>query len=373
MAGRREIAFVCVLVLLMIRGAAAMPVDIVFCMDLSGSTNGLLDNLKTKFWDVSNEISMYSPPAQLRVGVVAYSRPKYGKENYYIKIISDLTGDLDRVENELLSIKTITEQGKQYVGPALLKCVEELSWSKDKNALKVIFIVGNGLVNLGGNEYMTACEKAVAKKIIVNSVFCKTYVNMEEIMQWKKIADLGRGTYYEIDINRKPVLIPSDFDNAGLENLNTALNNTYLYYGPEGKSRGALQVELDNKMKEMHFLYFLSRATAKASANYQGKNKAWDLVDLSNETRINFSNIDRNLLPDSLHAASDDDLKKAVDMKWSERRKIIESMKIIGLKRIQAVKEKKAEIGVSESNTFTGMVIECMEKLAKGPGVKTGN
>lgn len=36
------------------------PVDVVFTLDLSGSTNGLIDDVRDKIWDMNNELSRLS-------------------------------------------------------------------------------------------------------------------------------------------------------------------------------------------------------------------------------------------------------------------------------------------------------------------------
>ena len=351
----------------------AVPIDIVLCMDLSGSTNGLIENLRERIWDIANEINAYSPAASLRIGIVAYSRPQYKKENYYVRVIADLTDDIDFVQNELFTIKTTTEQGSQYVGPAIYVSVSNMSWSKQKNAFKVLFIVGNGIVNLSGNDYIQACEKAVSKKIILNPVFCKTYMNVKEILQWRNLAELGKGEYYEIDINKKTFVIPTIYDVDYLRELNFQFNKTYVYYGLEGKKRFGIQEDLDNKATAINEMSFQSRLVTKVSRFYQETNFAWDLVDLANRQQVDWSAIDRATLPENLQKMNDDELKKYVDGKWSERRQIIGTIRILCAKRTEIVKEKKRELKLSEGNTLGNVVIESMNKIAPEKGFKVGN
>ena len=347
-----------------------IPVDIVICMDLSGSTNGLIENLRERIWDIANEVNKYTPAANLRIGVVAYSRPSYGKENYYVKVIADLTNDFDFIENELFAIKTITEQGDQYVGQAINTCVKNLNWSKENEALKILFMVGNGTVNRGGNEYILACEKAVAKGIIINAVFCKMYTNLNEIMQWREIAQLGKGEYYENNINKKTFAIPTIYDTDYLRELNFLFNKTYIYYGAKGKERFKIQEDLDNKTKAINEMVFQSRLITKISKYYQENNYTWDLVDLANRQKIDYSTIDRTLLTDSLQQMNDEQLKKFVDSKWSERRQVMGTIKILSTKRMEYIKDKREELRINEGSTLSGVVIEALSKLAPARGFK---
>src|SRR6266513_211687 len=74
------------------------PIDIVFCIDLSGSTNGIIEHLRNHLWHFVHELEQLEPQANFRFGFMGYSRPSFGKDNFYVKVIRDLSYD-----NELLS------------------------------------------------------------------------------------------------------------------------------------------------------------------------------------------------------------------------------------------------------------------------------
>ena len=139
---------------------AGRPLDIVFCLDLSGSTNGLLTDVRDNLWLISNEIDQMNPRPALRIGVVGFSRPSFGKNNAYVKMLSDLTDDLDHVAAELYKLKPCIEKGDQIVSAALNTAIADASWSKDEQATKLIFVVGNGMVTANGYEYVKSCESA---------------------------------------------------------------------------------------------------------------------------------------------------------------------------------------------------------------------
>lgn len=71
------------------------PLDIVFCLDLSGSTNGLVDDVREELWTIINQVHAFDPAPELRIGIIGFSRPSFGKENAYVKVLSDLTTDFD--------------------------------------------------------------------------------------------------------------------------------------------------------------------------------------------------------------------------------------------------------------------------------------
>src|SRR5690349_18329365 len=106
------------------------PVDIVFCLDLSGSTNGLIDRMRNHIWDYVNLLQGTIPRADFRFGFIGYARPSFGKENYYVKVISDLTHDIEGLTHELLKLRTQIEKGDQFVGAAIKTCAENISWNE---------------------------------------------------------------------------------------------------------------------------------------------------------------------------------------------------------------------------------------------------
>ena len=50
-------------------------IDLVVCLDVSGSMNGLIDSAKIKLWDVVNELARVKPTPNLRVALYSYGSP----------------------------------------------------------------------------------------------------------------------------------------------------------------------------------------------------------------------------------------------------------------------------------------------------------
>ena len=266
------------------------------------------------------------------------------------------------------------------MGQALSVAMRDISWSKEPAALKMLFIVGNGVINLGGDEYIRACEKAVGMGVMVNAVYCKTYTNIREIVQWKEIAEIGKGDYYEIDINKKTFSFVTPYDVDVMNELNFLLGRTYVYYGAQGMGRFKIQKNLDSMTAAINDMTFQERLVTKSSKYYQGKNYSWDLVDYFNKQKrifrspkTDFSKLNRSTLPYNLQTRSDNDLKKYIDEKLAERLQIIETMKMLGLKRKNIVKEKKKTLKIAEGNTLGQVVIDALTKAAPDKGFVIGN
>jgi hypothetical protein len=177
--------------------------DIVFCLDLSGSTNGLIEDFRENLWYISNQLLAMEPSPVLRIGVVGFSRPSFGKNNAYIKILSDITDDLDAVAASVYRLRSTVEKGDQYVVPALETCVRDLNWSPSSNAVKMIFLVGNGMAVINARSYEKVCMEASKNRIIIESLYVLSNGNMiKELPAWRRIAALAGGRQTELTIHK---------------------------------------------------------------------------------------------------------------------------------------------------------------------------
>ena len=86
------------------KDARQHPLDIVFCIDLSGSTNGLIDDVREQLWMIINQAHELEPVPDLRIGIIGFSRPSFGKEKAYVKVLANLTNDFDSLAFELFRV-----------------------------------------------------------------------------------------------------------------------------------------------------------------------------------------------------------------------------------------------------------------------------
>ena len=54
---------------------ARRPVDLVICLDTSGSMEQLIDSVRGRIWDIVTELSFLQPTPHLRVGLLTYGTP----------------------------------------------------------------------------------------------------------------------------------------------------------------------------------------------------------------------------------------------------------------------------------------------------------
>ncbi len=320
---------VLLLILLSIPGGSRQSVkdiDLVFCIDMSGSTNGLLPDFRARMWEVVNGISRMRPFPRLRIGLVGFSRPSFGKANSYVKVLCEFTDDYDKISYSLGQLKPSVEKGDQYVGAAL-EAAYKMNWTDDPAALRVICLMGNGSVSTGGFIWRNTCENLLKKNIVVNSIYCfqQRIVN-KEIAGWKSIADLTGGDFSTCRIGSASAG-KARVELKTLTGLNNRFNKTYIYAGSEGKLRMESLLDADLASMQHGGNYFYSRLLYKISEHYQSGQSGWDLVNFVKSSGLNFSSLDRTFFPDSIKNMEDPTLSKVVLAKKDERARVISEIR----------------------------------------------
>lgn len=332
------------------------PVDVVFCMDLSGSTNGLIDDLRDRLWDIILQFQSFKPAPRLRIGFVAYSRPSFGKTTGYSKIISPLSDDFDQLAFDLFNIRPYIEKGDQMVGSALQLSVRGMNWNKEPGVVKIIFLVGNGGVQFGPVDFRAACDEAAIKQMIVFPVFCTKSNKAREITGWLEMARLGQTELLEIYIHKKDDIQPVCKDMPALKAANDKLNRSFVYYGEEGFNKLKLLKGADSHALLGGALSFESRVFYKIK-NMQSLDQ-WDLVDYMKQ-HGGLPVFDHGTLADTLSMIPDDNLKRTVmSAKDMRLRAFSELQHLLPLDRQQQIKKQRIEKNLEKSESLELVVVK---------------
>ncbi|MGE5795791.1 MAG: vWA domain-containing protein, partial [Ignavibacteria bacterium] len=272
-------------------------VQIALLLDTSNSMDGLIDQAKTQLWKIVNEMSRSKRDGKnIKLNVALY---EYGNDNLssgegFIRLVSPLTDDLDRISEELFKLKT--NGGSEYCGTVIADAVKDLKWTKDNNQLKIIFIAGNEPFNQGNADYKKSCREAIAKGIIVNTIYCGNYEEGKGTY-WQDGADLADGKYMNIDQNQGISFIETPYDNE-LASLGEQLNHTYIGYGISGKDYKKRQAEQDINAANLSPSILAERTVTKSGSQY--RNDSWDLVDAEKEGKVKVSEIPAEQLPEEM-------------------------------------------------------------------------
>lgn len=346
-------------------------IDIVFCLDLSGTTNGLLESVRENMWEIVHVLDKYEPKANIRIGLVVHGRPSFGKEDGYAKILINLTHDLDFLGTQLFSRSFYLEKGNPNPKRALELSLNQIDWSDDDRAVKLLYVIGNRDLNF---DYSELSSIAREKRIQINTIYFKKYSKATELQQWLQFADANGGVLIMSDgAYRKPSNYP-EYKSRELDALNKKLNDTYVYYAPGAEERKKMQTDLDDDAVKSSQNLFQTRVLAKASSLYQGKNFFWDLVDLTYSNDFDFKKIFTDNLPETFKAYNSEELKNAILKIRSEREAVISEIKAFGYKREQYITDKKAELNIKDETNVGIVLMNAINKDISANGFhKTGS
>jgi len=345
------------------------PIDIVLVIDISGSTGGILSSVRGKFWEIQNELARLEPAPNYRIGIVCMGRPSFKKENNYVQVISDLTSDIDAAAYPFFQIKDVTAPGNYFMGDALDVAVNDMDWSKDPNAIKLIFVAGNGKPSAGPG-FKKPIKDAQEDGIVVHSLYFFTYSNKKEQVEWKAMATTTGGAFNIIGLKEPAVVLEKSYDGAMLREANHMINTTYVYYGQNGLNRYEMQADLDEDAELQGENQVEARTFFKATSLYQGHNSSWDLVDLKS-TGGDILKQSTKHMDTRLNELSNRDFEMHVAEAGYERKEYISIIKMLSTQREQFLKEKREKLeNYRFGKTFFGVVNRTIVETTEKHGYK---
>ena len=336
-------------------------IQIALLLDTSNSMDGLINQAKSQLWKIVNEMAeseVDGETPELEIALYEYGNDNLSMREGYIRQVTPFTTDLDKISEKLFALTT--NGGSEFCGQVIDVSLKQLEWSESDTDLKMIFIAGNEPFDQGEVDYRKSCTAAASKDITVNTIFCGDYQLGIETL-WKDGADLGKGSYMNIDSDKKEVYIPSPYDNAIIQ-LNKQLNDTYVAYGSSGSKMKARQEAQDKNAMSMSRQAYLNRAASKGSKMYRNTN--WDLVDAFQNNPSIINKLTDQQLPEELQGKSKKEKEEYLNNKLNERKKIQEQIKILKGKRDKYVSEKRKEIAQGNSKTLDDAMIESVKKQA---------
>lgn len=339
-------------------------VEVVFCLDTTGSMGGLIDGAKAKIWSICNQIAGGKPTPDLKVGLVAYR----DKGDDYITRVTDLTADLDAIHAEL---KKFTADGggdlPEHVNQALDDAVNKIKWSDDKKVMKIIFLVGDAPPHMDYTDdvkYPVTCKKAVEKGIIINTIQCGT--DRDCTVAWKDIAAKSEGSYAAIPQTGGVVAIPTPFDKR-LAEINAALTRTVVLAGSERERRAG-----ESKLADARALSAPAAADRAGFGGKSGKAAGGGKGDLVEEA-VKDGKVDAKKLAEVKEADLPDELKNLktekerteyLQKKAEERAKLNKEAIDLDKKRADFIAAELKKKG-KDKDSFDGNVLDMLRKQAK--------
>lgn len=349
--------------------AEAPLVQIALLLDTSNSMDGLINQAKAHLWKIVNEFALARKDGvqpNLHVALFEYGNSRLPAASGYIRLVTPLTDNLDKVSESLFALTT--KGGDEYCGQVIQEAVKLLEWSQDDQQVRCIFIAGNEPFDQGDIDYKKACSEAIKRGITVNTIFCGTEAEGLKT-HWKDGALLADGSFVSIDQNASVAAIPTPQD-AELAKLNTKINALFLPYGKvaQQRERLSLQEKQDAAVGGFGGGALANRAAAKASGLYAQSN--WDLVTAIAQKKVKLEDIPEEELPQVLRDLPADKRLAYVKEKAAERTALEAEIQALCAKRDAYLAEERAKAGAAAAPTLEKAVVDVVRKQAEAKNFK---
>lgn len=343
---------------------ADQKIQVAILLDTSSSMDGLIDQAKSRLWNIVNTLTTLryqGKKPSIEISLYEYGNDGLSAENGYIRQVTPLSSDLDLLSEKLFALRT--NGGSEYCGQVIQVSTDELKWSKDSKSMKLIYIAGNETFVQGKVNYIEAISEAVKQGIYVNTIHCgDDYAGING--KWKDGAEKGKGEYFFIDHNQKIRYIPTPYD-VRIDECNTRLNQTYIYYGAQGAVMKERQVQQDVMAEGVSMENKVTRTAAKA--NYSYSNASWDLVDALDQKDMDWKNLDKSTLPEKYRNLSNEALKKEVEKLQAERKLIQKEILELNQEREKFIQSELAKSGDQETD-LGAAITQAVLKFANQKG-----
>lgn len=339
-------------------------VEVVFCLDTTGSMGGLIDAAKRKIWAISNQIATGKPTPRLKVGLIGYR----DRGDEYVTKRFDLTDDLDDIHTQLMQFRAGGGgDTPESVNQALHEAVAKMSWTEGKN-LKIIFLVGDAPPKdyPGDVKYPEICQMAVKKNIIINTVQCG---NMGETKTaWEKICHLAEGSFVQIDQQGGPIVVVATPFDDDLAKINGELSKTTVVFGaPKQQQAGEAQIRRNLE---------LSKEVAADRASFyanSGRGASYDLLENIKNKTVKLEELKKEELPVELRDKTLDQQRTYLSNLDKQRNELNQRARELDQKRNAFIAQKQAEDAKNSGrDSFDNQVLQMLRRQASRNNIEYG-
>ena len=341
--------------------------EVCFVIDTTGSMGGLIEGAKQKIWSIANDMISAKPTPELRLGLVAYR----DRGDEYVTKTFDLTNDIDAIYGQLQSFKAAGGGDEpESVNEAIQEAVRKLSWSQDRQVLKIIFLVGDAPPHMDyadGPKYPQVCQEAMKKDLIINTVQCGSIGATAPF--WKEIAQLSEGSYAAIAQSGNMVAIATPMDKE-LSELNRQLGATLIGYGGERARRMVATKQLAAEAAPASVSADRLAFNARSGVAVQGEG---ELLDGLNSGKVKLESVEKDKLPADLQKLDSAELKMEIGKKQKERAAVQAQIQKLSQERedyLAAERVRKAADGKGDS--FDEKVAASIRAQAARKGIEYG-
>ncbi|MFP6872672.1 MAG: vWA domain-containing protein [Verrucomicrobiales bacterium] len=346
---------------------ARQQVEVCFVLDTTGSMSGLIAGAKAKIWSIANDLTNADPSPRLKIGLVGYR----DRGDNYVTRKFPLTDDLDAVYENLMKFQA---QGggdsPESVNQGLSEAVNDIKWSEKKDALKIIFLVGDCPPHMDYQDdvkYPETCKLAVKNDIIINSIQCGN--NTETRTIWKQIAHLSEGSFAAIEQGGGMAAIATPVDSRIAE-LTREINGTVIAFGNDkeqalAQSKISLASSASPAATAARQAYFSKNLGGKAISGRE------DLISEVADGNVDLDEVQIEDLPEKYRKLSKSELAGAVKEQQAKRHELQAEMSKLVTERNawvkKAMEKRKAE---KKDNGFDAQIRRAVKEQGAKKGIK---
>jgi hypothetical protein len=228
--------------------------------------------------------------------------------------------------------------GPESVNQGLHDAVHGMSWSRDTEAYRAIFLVGDAPPHMDYQDdvkYPEVVAAARQRGIVVNTIQCGA--QSATTRDWERIAALGDGRYFQVEQSGGALALASPFDRE-LADLSAELDGTRLYYGSEAeRAKKQHRLEAADKLHAAASVESRARRAVFNASESGGKNLLGEgeLLDDLAAGRVDLDGLSPDQLPEPLQTLPRE-AQQAVIAETAARRDELET-------RIEALARQRAE------------------------------
>ncbi len=342
-------------------------VEVCFVLDTTGSMGSLIEGAKAKIWSITNQIILGEPKPKVRLALVPYR----DKGDAYVTKVFDLTDNIDQVYADLKKFSAAGGgDGPENVNQGLHDAINKVKWSKGKNVLRIIYLVGDFPPH---NEYTDVptydklAKAAITKGIYINTILCGN--NTEAGKVWKEIARAAEGEFYAIGQSGDVQVIETPFDKK-LAKLNSDLTGTAVVYGTTVQQAKA--AELNTASGKMGGKSAPAGAERARNSLLTGRVATQDLVQAVADGKVDLKKLKKDQLPKEMRGMDLKEQKAYIAKQQAQRKQLLTEVRKLTEKRDDYIKAERAKLikdGKAKKG-FDEKVIEGLRKQAARKNIK---
>ncbi|MBM3477445.1 MAG: VWA domain-containing protein [Armatimonadetes bacterium] len=187
-----------------LEGTDAPRLDVVFCVDTTGSMSDEIDVVKAKLRDMVAKVSAGEPTPDVRFGLVIYR----DRGDEYVTKRYALTRDIDQVVEWINGIRADAGgDDPESVNEALHVAVHEMEWDTAPRAGRLIFLIGDAPPHMdyeGDYDYRKESQAAFEKGIVIDTIGCSGLSGDGQGV-FEEVANQTLGTFEQLTYMREYV------------------------------------------------------------------------------------------------------------------------------------------------------------------------